>query len=111
MSLIRLWARALLALSLEHRAWLELAVHFALIEQPGRSLVTPVRHVRPLQATARRWTTGAVQTTNCSLRIRSSRLCSGSNSRVTVCVRDSWMVTSTTSRTSCESAVTLTGRL
>lgn len=48
MSLIRLWARALLALSLEHRAWFELAVHFALIEQPGRSLVTLVRHVRPL---------------------------------------------------------------
>src|SRR5690606_21767344 len=50
-------------------------------------------------------------TTNCSARLRSSRLCSGSNSSVTVRSRDSRITTSTTSRVSCESAVTLTGRL
>src|SRR5690606_5312039 len=50
-------------------------------------------------------------TTNCSLRIRSSRLCSGSNNSVTVRSRDSRITTSTTSRVSWESAVTLTGRL
>src|SRR5882724_982083 len=51
------------------------------------------------------------QLANCSLSIRSSRLCSGSNSKVTVFSRDSRIVTSTTSRTSFESAVALTGRL
>src|SRR5690606_35408405 len=51
------------------------------------------------------------QLVNCSASIRSSRLCSGSNSRVTVRSRDSRIVTSTTSRTSCESAAALTGRL
>src|SRR5690606_282018 len=48
---------------------------------------------------------------NCSASIRSSRLCSGSNSNVTVRSCDSRIMTSTTSRTSCESAVALTGRL
>src|SRR3546814_9159860 len=53
----------------------------------------------------------SVQLVNCSASIRSSRLCSGSNSSVTVRSRDSRIMTSTTSRTSCESAVALTGRL
>ena len=57
------------------------------------------------------WPHSHPHTTNCSLRIRSSRLCSGSNNSVTVRSVDSRITTSTTSRVSCESAVTLTGRL
>lgn len=53
----------------------------------------------------------STQISNCSLSIRSSRLCSGSNSRLTVLSRDSKIATSTISRTSYESAVALTGRL
>ena len=56
-------------------------------------------------------TEGPVREVNCSARMRSSRLCSGSSNRVTLRSRCSRTSTSVTSRTSCESAIALTGRL
>ena len=54
----------------------------------------------PVEALLQYESSSSTQGTNCSFRIRSSRLCSGSNSRVSVMARSSQIRTSITSRIS-----------